>query len=105
MRLVRSIGAVVEALIEEAMRTRRFPGIAFRGEDAHSRPWIIGTGLDVWEIIEMLEDSGSAKKLAREPHLTEQHVRLAEAYRNAYPDEVDEAIVESRRSLDELREL
>ncbi len=33
-RVRRSKGAVVEALTEEAMRTRRFPGLAFRGEDA-----------------------------------------------------------------------
>lgn len=32
-RTKRSKGAVLEALAEEAMRARRFPGIAFRGDD------------------------------------------------------------------------
>jgi hypothetical protein len=32
-RTGRSRGAIVEALAEEAMRTRMFPGIAFRGID------------------------------------------------------------------------
>ena len=35
-------GPLVEALTEEAMRTRRFPGIGFRGEDARRRPWVRG---------------------------------------------------------------
>lgn len=34
----RSKSAVVEALAEEAMRIRRFPGLSFRGEDAQRRP-------------------------------------------------------------------
>jgi uncharacterized protein (DUF433 family) len=95
----------VEALTEEAMRMRRFPGIAFRGDDARRRPWVIGTGLDVWEIVQMLEDFGSAKKLVRDTQLTEQQVRLAEAYHQSYPEETDEAIAENRRSPDDLLEL
>jgi hypothetical protein len=41
-RTHRSKSAVVELLVEEAVRTRRFAGIAFRGEDA-GRPWVIGS--------------------------------------------------------------
>jgi hypothetical protein len=104
-RTKRAKGAVVEALAEEAMKMRRFPGIGFRGEDARRRPWVIGTGLDVWEIIQMLEDFGSAQKLVRETQLTGPHVRLAEAYHQAYPDEIDDAIAENRRAPDELLDL
>ncbi len=64
-RTRRSKSAIVEALTEEAVRTRRFPGIGFRGEDAARRPWVIGSGLDVWEIVQMLEDFGSIERLAR----------------------------------------
>ena len=104
-RTRRSKGAIVEALAEEAMRMRRFPGIAFRGDDARRRPWLIGTGLDLWEIIHMLEDYRSIDRLARESHLTERQVKLALAYQEAYPSEIAEAIAESRRSAEELREL
>jgi uncharacterized protein (DUF433 family) len=104
-RTKRAKGAVVEALTEEAMRTRRFPGIAFRGDDARRRPWVIGTGLDVWEIVQMLDDFGSAEKLVRDTQLTKQQLRLAVAYREAYADEIDEAIAENRRTPDELLEL
>ena len=103
-RTGRSRSAVVEELAEEAAKTRRFPGIGFRGPDPR-RPWVIGSGLDVWEIAEMLGDFGSVEKLLRQTHLTERDVRLANAYTEAYPDEVAQARAENRRSTEELREL
>src|SRR6266516_6571943 len=105
-RVRRSKSAVVEALTEEAMRMRRYAGIAFRGEDAGRRPWVIGTGLDVWEIIEMLEDfGGSIEALVKDyDFLTDRHVRVATAYHSAYPDEIDEAIAENRLPPEERLE-
>lgn len=103
-RTRRSKSAVVEALTEEAARARRFPGVAFRG-DARRRAWVIGSGLDVWEIAQMVEEFGSMKKLVAETQLMPAQVRLALAYRDAYPSEVDEAIADNRRPLDELRML
>lgn len=104
-RTKRSKGAIVEALTEEAARTRRFPGIAFRGEDARREAWVIGTGLDVWELIEMLRDYGSPGRLVDETEIPERAVELARAYSLSYPEEVDRAIAENRRPLSELREL
>lgn len=104
-RTRRSKSAVVEAFTEETARTRRFPGIAFRGDDARRRAWVIGSGLDVWEVIHMLEDFGSPEKLAAETHLSLAQVRLAVAYRAAYPQEIDEVIADNRRPLDELQAL
>jgi uncharacterized protein (DUF433 family) len=104
-RTRRSKSAIVEALTEEAVRTRRFPGIGFRGEDAARRPWVIGSGLDVWEIAQMLEDFGSIESLAEQTQLNERQVRLAGAYRNSYPDEIAEAIAENRRATEQWREL
>ncbi len=98
-RTRRSKSAVVEAFTEEAVRTRRFPGIAFRGDDIRRRPWVIGSGLDVWEIIHMLEDFGSIERLVKETHLNERQVRLAVAYREAYPEEISDAIAENRRPV------
>ena len=103
-RTGRSRSAVVEELAEEAAKTRRFPGIGFRGPEPR-RPWVIGSGLDVWEIAEMLGDFGSVEKLLRQTNLTERDVRLANAYAGAYPDEVEQARAENRRSPEELREL
>lgn len=104
-RTRRSKSSVVETFTEETARTRRFPGIGFRGDDASRRAWVIGSGLDVWEIAHMLEDFGSVRRLVGQTHLTEAQVRLAVAYRDEYPDEIAEAIEENRRSLTELTAL
>ena len=98
-RVRRSKSAIVEALTEEAMRARRFPGMAFRGEDAARRPWVIGTGLDVWEICQLADEHGSIEQLVRDTHLAERQVRLALAYREQYPQEVEDAIAENSRPV------
>ncbi|MGH8908702.1 MAG: hypothetical protein ACRD0K_19950 [Egibacteraceae bacterium] len=102
-RTKRSKSAIVEALTEEAARMRRFPGIGFRGVDADRRAWVIGTGLDVWQIIEAFNDFGSIEPMVAETDLSERQIRLALTYREHYPTELDEAIAENRRSLGELR--
>ncbi len=104
-RTHRSKSAIVEALAEEAIRTRRFPGIGFRGEDAARRAWVIGSALDKWEIIQMLEDFGSPERLVAETHLTEPQVRIALAYRDSYPDEISQAIAQNCRKPEDWREL
>jgi uncharacterized protein (DUF433 family) len=106
-RTKRSKGAIVEALTEEAARMRRFPGIGFRDEDANRRAWVIGTGLDVWELIQLLQDyEGSVERLlADHENVTRRAVELAQAYHASYPEEIDEKIADNRRPLSELREL
>lgn len=104
-RTRRSRSAVVQAFTEETARTRRFPGVGFRGDDAARRAWVIGSGLDVWEIVQMLSDFGSIEALLRETHLTERQVRLAVAYRESFPEEIDEAVAANQRPLDELATL
>ncbi len=104
-RTRRTKSAVVEAFTEETARTRRFPGIAFRGDDARRRPWIIGSGLDVWEIVHMLDDFGSSEALVADTSLSPAHVRLAVAYRDAYAEEIQQAIADNRLPLEDLRVL
>jgi uncharacterized protein (DUF433 family) len=100
----RSKGAVVAEFTEETLRARRFPGIAFRGDAHRRRPFVIGTGLDVWEIIQMLEDFGSVERLVDNSHVNERQARLALAYRDRYPEEIDAAIGENRLPVEEWRE-
>jgi uncharacterized protein (DUF433 family) len=104
-RVKRSKSQIVESLTEEAMRTRRFPGIAFRGEDAGRRPWLIGTGLDIWEACQMLDEYGSPEELVKHTQLTERHLMLATAYAAEYPDEIAEAIAENTRPVEEWQQL
>lgn len=104
-RTRRSKSAIVESLTDEAIRMRRFAGIGFRGEDAARRPWVIGSGLDIWEIIQMLDDFGSIERLADETQLAERQVRLAIAYRDSYPEEIAEAIAQNRPTAAAWHEL
>ena len=101
-RTRRSKSAVVEAYTEETARTRRFPGIAFRGDDARRRAWVIGSGLDVWEIVHMLTDFGSAEALLADSQVSAAQLRLATAYRDAFADEIDEAIRDNQLPVGDI---
>jgi uncharacterized protein (DUF433 family) len=101
-RTRRSKGAVLEALAEEAIKTRRFPGVAFRGVDWDRRAWVIGTALDVWEIVNAYQDFESVPEMVQQTDLSERQIRLALAYRENFPEEIDDAARRARRSLDEL---
>ena len=65
---------------------------------------MIGTALDVWQIVDAYRDFGSVEAMVAEGNLSERQVRLALAYHERFPEEIDEAIALNRRSLVELRE-
>ena len=102
-RTRRSKGAIVEGLAEEALRMRLFPGVAFRGADWERRPWVIGTAFDVWQVVDAYRDYDSVGAMEREGALTEAQIRLALAYRERFPDEVDADVEANRRALSDLR--
>ena len=102
-RTRRTKGAVVEALTEEALRTRRFPGITFRGSDWNRRPWVIGTALDVWEIVAASRSYATPGEMAASTDLAEPQIRLALAYHAEFPEEIDLAIAENERPLAALQ--
>ena len=102
-RTRRTKGAVVEGLAEEALRTRRFPGIAFRGSDWNRRPWVIGTALDVWEIVAAARAYGTPGEMAAATDLSEPQIRVALAYYAEFVEEIDAAIGENERSLAEFQ--
>lgn len=99
----RSKGAVLEELADEGERARRFAGIAFRGPDWSRRAWVIGSALDVWEIVQAWQDWGEdSTRLLKESSLSERQLNLALAYHREFKHEVDEEIARNRRDLDEL---
>jgi hypothetical protein len=100
-----SRSAVVEELAEEAAKTRLYPGIAFRGRPR--RAWVIGSGLDVWEIVELLRSYDGDEESLRGSHplVSDRHLRLASTYAERFPAEIDALLEENHRPLEELREL
>jgi hypothetical protein len=103
-RTGRSMGAIVEGLAEEAMRMRLFPGISFRGADWERRAWVIGTALDVWQIIDAHRDIDSVKRMAEGGSASERQIQLALDYYKRFPEEIDIAIAENRRPIEQLEE-
>lgn len=101
-RTGRSKGAIVEALADEALRMRLFPGILFRGTDWNRRAWVMGTAFDVWQLVDAYQDIGSVERMAEDGSASERQIRLALAYYNQFPDEIDKAIAENRRPLEQL---
>jgi hypothetical protein len=100
-----SRSVVIEELTEEAAKMRLYPGIAFRGRPR--RAWIIGSGLDVWEILDLLRsyDDDASLLQANHPLVSDRHLRLARAYAASFTTEIEMLIQENHRPLEELRKL
>ncbi len=78
-----SMSAAAEQLLEESLRTQEFPGIAFRWSPSGERqPFIIGTGLSVWELAHVWgdHDQDVDKLLKNYPHLRAELVHAGIAY-------------------------
>ncbi|HYM54518.1 MAG TPA: hypothetical protein VES97_04090 [Solirubrobacteraceae bacterium] len=103
-RTGRSRGAVVEALADEALRMRLFPGVAFRGTDWDRRAWVIGTALDVWQIVDAYRDMGSLEHMVEGGAANERQIQLALAYHERFSGEIDAAIAENRRTIEQLKD-
>ena len=103
-RTRRSKGSVVESLAEEALKARLIPGVAFRGDDYNRRAWVIGTSLDVWQIVEAYEDfERDVDRMVTETDLTKRELRTAVSYYERFPEEIDAFIGLNRRPLADLR--
>jgi uncharacterized protein (DUF433 family) len=103
-RTGRSKGAIVEALADEALRMRLFPGIGFKGMDWDRRAWMMGTGLDVWQVVDVYNDVGSVERMVEGWSINERQVQLALDYYKMFPEEIDAAIAENRRPIEQLEE-
>jgi uncharacterized protein (DUF433 family) len=77
-------------MLDESWRTRRFPGIMFVEGQFGRRAQVAGTGLDVWRIVELLEQYGNVAAMReRFPLISEGQIDLAQAYARSFPGEID----------------
>ncbi len=99
-------GALAERYIEEGMRMDDHPGIYFRDGGSGRRPALLGTRLDVAQVVETLrQNHDSIEETADYLDLTPAHVETAVRYYAEYQDEVDAWIEQSRAIAEREREL
>lgn len=99
------VSRVIKEMLESVLRMQRFPGIVFVEGPAGRRAHMAGTGLDVWEIICLLQEYKTATQLReRFPRLSLLAIQIAQAYAAAYPEEISAFVEMNNQSPRQLRE-
>ena len=93
----KDFSATTKELLEEAIKMHRCPGIIFAEGVSGRRARIVGTGIEVWEVIANYKSlGGDLERLNTIYHwLTELQLRAALAYYSAYPKEIDNLIAQN----------
>lgn len=93
-RTKRDFSSVANEMLEEAVKSRRVPGIIFVDGINGRVARVAGTGLEVWEIARDYHDLGANWERLRTAYhwLQEPQLRSALAYAEAYPEEVEARI-------------
>jgi hypothetical protein len=89
MRLSKRMEALVQS---EAARTGRSKGA------------VVEALADVWQIVDAYRDIGSVERMIEGGSVSERGVDLALAYYERFPEEIDAAIVENHRPIEQLRD-
>lgn len=82
------------ALLAEAVRSSRIPGVIFVQRRNERRAAIAFCGLEIWEIIAAWKEAEENWEalVGAFPELSETQLRAAVAYYRAYPEEIDERL-------------
>ncbi|MGH2359915.1 MAG: DUF433 domain-containing protein [bacterium] len=98
------ISRVIRDLLDESLRMQRHPGITFVEGPAGRRAHLPGTGFDIWEVIELLREYGSAGALREHfPRLSLIAIHVAEAYAREYREEIDAFLKANAEAPEDLR--
>ena len=94
--------ALVERYVEEGLRYDQHPRVVFKDGPAGRRPSMVGSGLDVWEIVATVQDNhGSSSDTAEYLDVMESLVLDALRYYADYQEEIDAWIAENDRYYEE----
>lgn len=104
-----SVSALVATLLDEGLKTRRFPGIVYREGPSGRRAGLIG-GPDVWEVARDLRHApGRGERrvaaVAVELGLSADRVRLAADFASAYPGEINRLIELDEHAAERVKDL
>jgi hypothetical protein len=103
-----SVTGLVTTLLDEGLKTRRFPGVVYRNGPAGRRAGL-ARGPDVWEVIRAVRSApGRGERrlrvVAENSGVALDEVRLAVEFYAAFPDEIDARIAADEQTQLELRE-
>jgi len=104
-----SVTALVTSLLDEGLKTRRFPGVVFRDGPGGRRAGLVG-GPDIWEIARDLRHApgrGAARVevVAAETGLPAARVRLAADFYAEHSNEIDRLIGADEKAAQRARRL
>lgn len=103
-----SVTALVTSLLDEGIKTHRFPGIVYRQGPTGRRAALVG-GPDVWEVVRAVSEA-KGRGETRLRSVAETHdVPLSQARRAiefyaAFPDEINERIEADKRAAERVRD-
>ncbi|HTW98833.1 MAG TPA: hypothetical protein VMD59_08660 [Acidimicrobiales bacterium] len=103
-----STTALVTGLLDEGLKTRRFPGIVYRSGPTGRRAGLAG-GPDVWEVVRAVRRSAGKgeqrlRRVADESGLALEQVGLAVEFYTAFPDEIEARIAADEEVARQVRE-
>lgn len=84
---------LAERYLDEGLSMDEVPGIYFVDGALGRRPALMGTGLDVWEIVKVVKDSGSPQEAAAYLEIEPRLVELAISYYGFNREEIDDWIM------------
>ena len=104
-----TVTALVSGLLDEGLKTRRFPGIVYRDGPAGRRAGVVH-GPDVWELVRAVrygEGDGEQRleRVAGELAIPVSQLRLAVDFYVAFPEEIDDRISDDKRAASLMRDL
>ena len=96
---------LAERYVEEGLRMDEHPGIGFADGPAGRRAVVLGTGLDVWEIVATVRQqaTGSTEAAARYLEVPTGVVRAAVRYYAAFAAEIED-VLDRKRAIAEREE-
>lgn len=106
-RMGSSASQVAGILIEESLRRADFGFIDFKNSAIGRQAFVMGTGLQVWEIIVIARSyEMNVSRTAEHLSLPNYLVEAAINYTNAYPDEIEHLIQDNQSyDYDKLKSL
>lgn len=88
-RLGRTPSETSALLVEEALRRAEFGMIDFRDSSAGRQAYVQGTGLAVWEVVDVAHAyDGNVERTAAHLHWPVVRVRAAVSYAEGFPEEI-----------------